>query len=341
MDLEPSSEQRQLMASVAAFVQERMPVERVRALLTQPSSVDPAFWAECGALGLFALGLPEERGGSGGTSVEEALLMRELGRALTPGPVLGTVLASHVLAAAGPAHLAAAVIAGREPVALAVSGDALVVGDRVDGPLDLLDLPGCALVVVVTPECAAVMRTSDLRDVVDVPCLDDGTRLTSAVADGVPALAVVPAETEAVWIRGLVLSAAGLVGLAEAALDATVAHARSRVQFGQPIGAFQAVKHRAADMATAVEGSRALTFLAALALAEGRADAAYQALAARTMANRTAIHVAHDAVQLHGGMGFTFDCDIHLYLKRAHVLSRVLGHQHRHLADLLALPATL
>jgi alkylation response protein AidB-like acyl-CoA dehydrogenase len=144
------------------------------------------------------------------------------------------------------------------------------------------------------------------------------------------------AEDDPIWLRGLVLAAAMQVGIAEAAKDMAVDHAKNRIQFGRPIGVNQAIKHRCVDMAVAAEAALEQTLFAAVCLRDCRRDADFQVLAAKAVASKAALANASEAIQVHGAMGFSYEHDMHLYLKRAHMLDRLLGSRSDHLGDLLA-----
>ncbi|EUA51426.1 acyl-CoA dehydrogenase, C-terminal domain protein [Mycobacterium xenopi 3993] len=136
--------------------------------------------------------------------------------------------------------------------------------------------------------------------------------------------------------RAMVLSAAYLTGLAAAAAQAATEHAKIRVQFGKPIGVNQAIKHRCVDMAVAAEAAQAQSFFAAIALDSGRADALLQVLSAVIVAGKAAVDNAAAGIQVFGGIGYTFENDMHLYLKRAHVLRHLFVEPAEALAQLLA-----
>jgi alkylation response protein AidB-like acyl-CoA dehydrogenase len=130
-----------------------------------------------------------------------------------------------------------------------------------------------------------------------------------------------------------------LVGIAEATRDMATAYAKTREQFGKPIGVNQAIKHRCADMAVAADAAVNQLLFAALSVQEERPDADFQVAAARVVADQAALTNARHNVQVHGGMGFTAECDAHLYVKRAHLLGRTFGGLRGAQADLLAQPA--
>jgi alkylation response protein AidB-like acyl-CoA dehydrogenase len=151
----------------------------------------------------------------------------------------------------------------------------------------------------------------------------------------------VTAEVDAVSRRGFVLAAASLTGIAEATRDISAAHAVSRVQFDRPIGANQAVKHPCADMAVRAELAWAQTLFAALTTDERREDAEFHAVAAKVVAADAAERNAAATVQVLGGMGFTFEHDANLYLKRAYVLGHAFGDTRDALSRLIRLPAPM
>jgi len=338
MDLLPSAEQAEIAASIASFLGKELPMTRVRELGAQPSSRDAATWRTCAELGWFGLGLPEQAGGVGYGLAEEALLFREIGRFLAPGPFLATVLGARVAAAAGAHDLAAAIVAGSTVVGSAEADRSVAADSVLAADLDLYDAVDADLVLLATDAGAALYETSAFSNVVAHECIDPLTRVATARAEGVPAVVVVPSESEAVYRRGAVLVAAMACGLAEQARDLSAEHARTRVQFGKPIGVNQAVKHACTDMAVRAEAATCQTFYAALTLDGGSVDAPFHVASAKVVATNAATLNARAAVQVHGGMGFTWEHDAHLLVKRAHVVSVLFGDRREHLARLLALP---
>jgi hypothetical protein len=168
------------------------------------------------------------------------------------------------------------------------------------------------------------------------PSIDPTRRLGDVRFSGI---AAPPLAGDAAPLRTLatLLAAAEAVGVAERTLEDSVAYAKVRQQFGRPIGSFQAVKHRSADMAVRAEVARSLTTFAAVALAEGEETAPRHVAAAKVLATDAALANAADNLQNHGGMGFTWEADAHLYLKRAWLLEHALGTRAAHL-DALAVP---
>jgi alkylation response protein AidB-like acyl-CoA dehydrogenase len=343
MDLLPSPEQEEIISSAAQFLGDVVPVTRTRELIDDESNVDAKAWSMAAELGWFALGLPEDSGGVGCGLADEALVFREIGRALASGPFLSTTLAARVAAFGGDAELAAAVAAGQQ-IALGLLGaDASIdlASGAVDGDLQLVDAAEADLVLVPGPDVTSVVAVGDLEGVASVECIDPTTRLSRATASRVRPVVSVTAEVDAVSRRGFVLAAASLTGIAEATRDISAAHAVSRVQFDRPIGANQAVKHPCADMAVRAELAWAQTLFAALTTDERREDAEFHAVAAKVVAADAAERNAAATVQVLGGMGFTFEHDANLYLKRAYVLGHAFGDTRDALSRLIRLPAPM
>jgi alkylation response protein AidB-like acyl-CoA dehydrogenase len=340
VDLLPTPEQLEIVSTAAAVLAQEFPISRVQAARNQASSVDGQAWTKCAELGWFGLDLPEELGGVGYALVEAALLFREIGRALAPGPFFASTLGARVAGIGGRPELSAAVMAGDAIVGLAEPrGPDASVGEVVNGTFDLIDAVGASHVLAVSPACAALLPIEAVEGIETLPCIDPAVRLGRGELQESKAVAHVSGEEDPVFARGSVLAAAMLVGIAEATRDRAVEHAKSRIQFGVPIGAHQAVKHRCADMATRTEAAHEQLLFAALTIDEHGPDAAFQAAAAKVLATDAAITNGADNIQVHGGMGYTFESDAHLFLKRAHVLDRVGGHSRQHLARLVDLPA--
>jgi len=330
MDLTLGPEQETVRDAIRAVLADRLPIARVRALLAAEAGVDDAFWRQAGALGWFGLGLTEAAGGAGYGLAEEMLLFIELGRALAPGPWLGTVLAAHALAgAARPLH--AAVLAGTHRVA--VVDDARETGGVVGMVADAQAAHGFLVLGART----ARHVPADARGVsLEVGASIDPTRRLGRIRLDGALVETLPADAAALRAMATVLAAAEAVGVAERTLEMSVEYAKVRQQFGRPIGSFQAVKHRCADMAVRTEVARSLTTYAAIALRDGESGADRHVRAAKALATDAAIANASDNVQNHGGMGFTWESDAHLYLKRAWVLEHAFGTRGEHLDALAA-----
>jgi alkylation response protein AidB-like acyl-CoA dehydrogenase len=281
-----------------------------RAAAEQPGGVDRELWRALGGLGTFTLAVPEARGGVGLGMAEATLVFEELGRAVVPGPLIGSFLAAGldvpVAAAAGTGEAVVGLVpAGRPAFVEHRAGlDALLVVAP-DG-VTLTDPPDAAA-------CRPVARPLDPLTPVDVV-----DALPGGESVGGPDLA------DRLRRDASLLAAALQVGLAGGALAMATDYAQRRVQFGRPIGSFQALKHLLADARVAVEVARAAVAVAGVEIDE--AGAAGRAVdAARIVASRAADRATRTCIQVHGGIGFTWELDAHLFLKRALVLDVGVG----------------
>lgn len=332
IDFQPSPDQVQIVDSIAGYLQRDFPVERFNPKHA-PGKTVRAAWRALAEQGFFGLAAPEDIGGAGFTVVEEMLAHREFGRALVSPSVLATVLAVHVLHEAGLANLAASLVLGERHVALGIPRGGLALGATVDGVLHLVDADAGDLILLRTGDGLAVVERDRLDEIEPVESLDESVVLHRARARQVATLAL--SRNEDLRQRGALLLASALVGMAEASRDLAVDHARIREQFGKPIGSFQAVAHHCADMHIRARAARAETAFAAMALRDRRADAVFHVSAAAMVAAGAAIRNATIAIRILGGMGFTAECPLHLYLKRSHLYERVGGRTRAHQADIL------
>jgi alkylation response protein AidB-like acyl-CoA dehydrogenase len=342
VNLLTTSEQDGIIEAASSFLADRMSIGETRRLFE--AGVVPAVsddtWSAAADLGWFALALPAEHDGIGGGLADEALLFREIGRAGASGPFLSTVLGARVAAFGGAQALAAEIASGRRvgliiPDAVdSIAADASVIGD-----VQLLDADPDGLALTVTPELGALVEVARLGELTEVECVDPTARLLRATGRSAAPIVSVSAVVDAIELRGHVLAAAMLTGIAEWARDTGAQHARDRIQFDRPIGVNQAVKHPCAEMAVQAELAYAQSIFAALAIDEGRPDAEFHALSAHTIAASAAEYATGATLQILGGMGFTHEHDVHLYLKRGELLARVLGLPGMWLDRLLRLPA--
>jgi alkylation response protein AidB-like acyl-CoA dehydrogenase len=279
----------------------------------------------------------EAAGGAGYGVAEEMILFTELGRSLAPGPWLGTVLAAHALAGAASLHRGHADVLGGQTRVAVVDDEhgALGEGAKLRGTVAGVSDAGLADAFLVLGT-RAVRYVEASRGAQRVrPSMDPTRGLGDVVFEDVSAVVV---GDDAATLRQLatVLVAAEAVGVAERTLEQSVEYAKVRQQFGKPIGTFQAIKHRCADMAVRAEVARSATTYAAVALGEREPDAARQAHVAKALAADAARLNASDTVQIHGGMGYTWEADAHFYLKRAWLLDRTFGTRVAHLDALAA-----
>lgn len=337
MDLLPDEAQQEIIDQTAAYLAAELPLGRLHDLEEPGEQLADAAWRSIAELGWFGLGLPEGDGGVGFTLAEEALVLREIGRALGPPALLASVLGARVAARSGDSGLRDAILAGDARVAFGQGfGDpAPELGESVSGRFHVFDLERAQHVFVVGAQGAALLDAASARVVRTPRCIDETLALSEVALERAPARCFVAAEDEPMLERTVVLSAASLVGVAEAARDDAVAYAKERIQFGKPIGVFQAIKHPCADMAVACEAAWSQTVVAALALRDGAPDAAFQAAAAKLLAGTAAIRGAEADVQIHGGYGFTAEYAPHRFVKRAHVLDEFAGDAAAHCSALL------
>ncbi|APU40788.1 acyl-CoA dehydrogenase family protein [Streptomyces sp. TN58] len=274
MDFQPTEDQRALRAGVRGLLEGRYGREALRASVDSGVAVDRGLWRELGEAGFFALRLPESEGGVGLGLPEAVLVFEEAGRALVPGPLVAT-------------HLAAGVVPG------AAAGTAVVTAFDLGGDL-----------VTHLGEADAVLGAAVLPDGEPVRSADPLTPLHRVASRG---------DAGAYATEGALLTAALQVGSALRTVELAVRYAGEREQFGQPIGAFQAVKHLCARMLVRAEVARTAVYAAAVTGGPG------EVAAAKLLADEAAVRGARDCLQAHGGMGFTWEADVHLYLKRAWV----------------------
>jgi len=311
MYLAPDGDEVAIASAAADFLADAMPVSRLHEATGQSpvSDLSPDLRLNLGAMGWFALAVPETRGGSGLSPVEHALFFREAGRQCGPVDMLAQCLAADMI---GDDGLRTAVMQGANGVALvAADGERW----RIIGHAD------AAHGLVVTREGSALYSLAEIA-CEPRPALDPANSLR--VASTLPA----PVEQCAgsrTWQLGQLGSAAMLVGMAEAALDLIVDYAKVRETFGRKIGSWQAVRHACADMAVRVEAARAQLWYAAAALKEARNDAPAHLDAAKHMANTAAMANADANIQLHGGIGVTDEHNAHLLLKHSMLLTRLFG----------------
>jgi alkylation response protein AidB-like acyl-CoA dehydrogenase len=322
IDMQPTSDQQEVIDAVARFLTQNLPVSRYRRMDTA-LPLAPSVVKEIVELGWIGLGVPEKAGGAGFTLIDDLLVCRELGRQLAPLSLFAAVAGARVAAKAGRDDLASGIISGQKRVAVAVRCAAL--GDT--SGLLLADAVDSASIVGLTDESAYLVMARDLGPSEPVKSLDVSATLEKRslptgvkVVDGGPGAAV---ET-------MLLGSALLVGMAEAARDQAVAYAKEREQFGQAIGAFQAIKHICADAALRAEAAKCLLFFAAIEAEADGHDAPMHAIAAKIMAADACMLNAGSNIQIHGGAGFTDELDAHLYVKRAHIIEHILGSQRWH-----------
>ncbi|TFV64320.1 acyl-CoA dehydrogenase [Geodermatophilus sp. DF01-2] len=338
MDLSLSEEQRDLRDAVRSMLAKAAGSEAVRAAMAAPSGRDDALWRQLtGELGLTGLAVPEELGGAGATFAEVAVVLEEVGAALLAAPYTSTVVVAEVLARFGDAAFLPALVDGAVgALALAEPGDRswpprigcaaargaegwLLTGSKAavpdGGAADVL------LVAAVDDRDDALFAVAgDAPGLarVDVPLMDQTRRAADLALDGVPAVRVGGADAAA-FARDVaaVAAACEAVGTGRRALERTVDHLRTRVQFGRVLGSFQALRHRAADLFTAVEAAASTARYAAGVVATAPEELPVVAPLAKLVCAQALSDVAAEALQLHGGIAITWEHDAHLWFKRA------------------------
>ncbi|MFN8642710.1 MAG: acyl-CoA dehydrogenase family protein [Candidatus Binatia bacterium] len=328
MDLMPTPEQDAIRDSVRAFLDAELPMPRVRALCGAGGDAYAPIWRAAAELGFFA----------DYALTEQMVLFEELGRALAPGPWLGSVLAAQAFAGATDAA-AAAVFAGETRVALCldpVGGPLTLHGGRLSGVRRAVLGAGLADAFLVVDDVGVlfVPRAGGVR-VEASPSLD-ATNPVGTVTFADAAGTRLAAEPAHLRRAAVVLACADAVGGIARTVELSVEYAKVRHQFGKPIGSFQAVKHRCADMAVRAEVARSATTYAAVSVRDHAADADFQVAVAKVLCANAYLQNAADNVQNHGGMGFTWECDAHLFVKRSRAFDATIGPRRAQVDALIA-----
>jgi 3-oxochol-4-en-24-oyl-CoA dehydrogenase len=313
-----TEEHEALRVAVRRFAETRVPPSVVRAALDAEHEARPEFWSALGEPGWLGLHVDEAHGGAGFGYVEQAVVLEELGRCAAPGPYLPTVLAAGVLQDAGGTAAKAllpGLASGELTGALGLSGSEPVMGGAVADVL-VLEVEG--------RWCAIDAGTARVEERKSVDPTRRAARVTVA-ADDVPADRWLTIDGERVRQLAAVMLAAEAIGIAQWCVDTATEHAKTRVQFDRPIGQFQGVKHRCADMLARTELARAAVWDAARAVRDSDNGSAIAIAAAAALAFEAAFANGKDCVQTLGGIGFTWEHDAHIYLRRATTLHQLTG----------------
>ena len=328
-----------LRASVRKAVDRHAPTDRLNAIYDGTDEVTGPLWSVFTELGLPGLLVPESLGGAGATAREAAAVLEQLGRAAAPSPFLtSSVVATTVLVALGDTEVLPLLASGEQTAALLVRPTSLAHGPAAlttaGLPADVLLLPdGDSLYAVRGATTQPVSSLDMTRPLATVSL--EGAERTLVSSDAAAAV-------DRALLTGAGLLAAEQVGVARWALETTVAYLKERRQFGRVVGGFQALKHRLADLYAQVEQADAAARYAAATLATDDPDAPVAVHVAASFCAETATHAAEEAIQLHGGIGMTWEHPAHLHLKRAKADELLLGSPEAHrraLADLVDLPA--
>ena len=371
LDFTFTDEHEALRATIRAFLEERSDEQAVRTQMASERGHEPEVWKQMAEeLGLAGLIIDEEYGGAGFTYVELLVAMEEMGRALLCSPFLGTaVFAANTLKLAADEttqkELLTGIAAGQLIVSVAHAepngrwdlegitleaaessseghtltgkkawvldghiADVLLVVARVDGGLGLFRVEG---------DASGLTRTL-------IPSLDTTRKLAHLELDGTPARLISAGDQSDAIAKAIALTVAALsaeqVGGAQKCLEMSVEYAGSRLQFGRPIGSYQSIKHKCADMLVSVEFAKSAAYNACFAAAADEEDFLDSAALAKSYCSEAYFRAAADTIQIHGGMGFTWEHPAHLYFKRAKASELLFGdgaHHRETLADQIGL----
>ena len=340
MDFDFSPDQYTLRDEARRFLEQQCPTSHVREFIDDPNGWSRDLWKRMADLGWMALPFPEEAGGLGQTFLDLVLLLGELGRVVAPVPFLssigqaGQVIARHGSDAQRARYLPP--IASGERIATVALDQATLSGagvDAKDGRLSgehhyVLDAPAADLFVVAAGDRWFVVEEG--ANVTTRRGLDLTRTIGSVSFDGT---AADPLERQGLQ-PGLNICVAAacaeMVGTASKALDVTVQYTKEREQFGRPIGSFQAIKHKCAEMLADLEPSRSAAYYAGWAVATDAADADLAVSVAKSFGSEALARVAAEGVQVHGGIAFTWEHDMHLYQKRIKSMEALFGDEAYH-----------
>ncbi|HPX38291.1 MAG TPA: acyl-CoA dehydrogenase family protein [Mycobacterium sp.] len=341
-----TEEQQALRTAVRKFCAENFDEATVRRLMESEPRFDPAVWRRLGSeLGVLGMSVPEADGGVGGSLVDQAVAVEEFGATLACGPLFGTVYLAIPALVACPAgtardELLGALVEGERTAAFAPDPVTEAGGALTGTAAQVVDAGAAdVLLIAATGADGLGLYAVDLngpgvqRD--SLVTMDLTRPQARIVLDGAPAgLLAGPAEAQRVIDHALQVGSALLaveqVGAAQHLLDLAVDYAKSRLQFGRQIGSFQAIKHKLADMLVDLEHARSAAYHAVWALADGSDDPALAASIAQAISSAAFSRIAADTIQVHGGIGFTWEHQAHLYFKRAATDAALLGSAEQH-----------
>jgi alkylation response protein AidB-like acyl-CoA dehydrogenase len=319
MDFSFTPDQQDLRRMLRDIAEDHATSERVRAAIDSEAGYDAELWRLLSEeLGLVAIAVPESDGGAGGTFVDAAIVIEEAGRGLWPVPLLPSVVAASI----APGATTAAIVVGDR---LAVAGGALTgsASHVIDGHRAERLLVATADGLYGVDADAVGLTVSGSRS------LDLTRWLATVECAGVAAeqLGDAAAAARAVDVLRVALAVES-IGAARHCLDATVVYLKTREQFGRPIGSFQALAHRAADLAVTLEAATSTAYYAAWAVADAPDEVPVVAPLAKSVCADAFAMIAAETIQMHGGIGFTWEHDAHLYFKRATATKALLGDSH-------------
>jgi alkylation response protein AidB-like acyl-CoA dehydrogenase len=333
VDFDFSAEQYTLRDEARRFLESQCPPSHVREFIDDEGGWSRGLWKQMADLGWMGLAFPEKYGGLGRSFDDLALLLGELGRAVAPVPFLSSVLAGHAILRhgsekqkkewlppiAGGERVGALAVAGgsfdAQPVRATRDGDGWVLNGSLPA---VLDAPAADLFVVAarTGPRTRWMVVGDGARVTPKLGFDRTRTIGSVEFEETPAEALAKSGIEAAMRDAAAAVCAEMVGTAQQILDLSVAYSKDREQFGRPIGSFQAIKHKAAEMLADLEASRSAAFYACWAVAAEAEDADLAVAVAKSFCSEALARLAGEGVQIHGGIAFTWEHDMHLYLRR-------------------------
>jgi len=345
MRFELSEDQRLLRDSTRDFLAAELPLEKSRSIAEHdPRGFDRAAWPRLAEMGYLGLHLPSSVGGQGLGMVELAIVLEEMGRACAPGPYLDVCLAASLLhLAGGQERLLGEIAAGDKIVTIAREDGAFgavrpavaLEGGKLRGRKYFVPFAAEAQVLLVThPD--GVCRVDGPFSSAPLPTVDLYPRFARVEFDHAAEQVAAPAIVERLDPVAATAAAAALLGVMSRAFEITLDYVKTRRAFGRPIGSFQALQHRLADLLVRVESTRSAVYRAAWCLDQGEADAPLAAASAKAYAGDAARLVCAEAIQMHGGIGFTWELDVHLFFKRAKTLESHYGSTETQLARALA-----
>jgi alkylation response protein AidB-like acyl-CoA dehydrogenase len=328
MDFGYSEDQREIQRTARELLADRAPPQRVREY-AEAGRTDDDLWRQLCELGWPGITVAAEHGGQGLGRVELSILCEELGRAVAPVPFLPSVLAATILEQAGSPEQCERWLPG-----LATGETIGALGSSEDGLAELvIGAAGAGLIVLLRGNRGARVLSSEQADITPVASIDP-TRSAARVAAAEDAGEELAGDVPAGVDRALVAVSSELVGVSARALEMTVAYVKERHQFGVPVGAYQAVSHRCAQMLLETEKARSTAAFAAWTADSDPARLPEAAAMAKAAASDAGREVTASAIQMHGGIGFTWEADVHWLYKRAQLDAALLGGAKQHRARL-------
>jgi alkylation response protein AidB-like acyl-CoA dehydrogenase len=346
MKFDLSEDQELLRRSTRDFLTSELPIEKTRMVMEHGADgYEASAWRSLAEMGYLGLALPPAVGGQGLGTIELAIVLEEMGRVCAPGPFLDAVLAASLLVdAGGQETLVAEIVAGRTLVTTAradspfsgrPAATTTFAGGRVRGTKYFVPFAAKADALLVTTQQGVALARAPF-DVVPLETFDLGQRFGEVALDHQATRVGGPELLDPVDLLAAVGASAMLLGVMSRALELTLEYVQTRQAFKRPIGAFQALQHRLADMLLRTESTRSAVYRAAWCLDVGDPATALACATAKAYAGDASRLVCGEAVQMHGGIGFTWELDLHYYFKRAKTLEQFYGSTEAQLERALA-----